>query len=135
MFTTPLRSEYIPPMPAKMSGVEKTNVDAIRSARKTVFKLPALDLVARIPSAIPTKPPPRVPDRKDQDVCADEEHDQALDDVGQVARELRVDLPRLKAVRRAEEKGAEQERREADAHRGVAAEQRDRDAEETDRGH
>ena len=40
----------------------------------------------------------------------------------------------LEAVGRAEEQRAEQERGEADADRGVAPEQRDRDAEEADGG-
>ena len=56
MFTTPLRSENMPPIPAKISGVEKTNVDAIRSARKTVFRLPTPERVARMPSPIPSTP-------------------------------------------------------------------------------
>ena len=64
MFTTPLRSENTPPMPAKTSGVEKTNIDAISEAVKTVLRLPVLECVARMPSAIPmsesaTAPQPR----------------------------------------------------------------------------
>ena len=56
MFTTPLRSENMPPMPAKTSGVEKTNIDAIRSARKTVFRFSVLDWIARMPRPIPARP-------------------------------------------------------------------------------
>ena len=43
--------------PAKTSGVENTNVCAIRSAWKTVFRLSVLECVARIPSPIPAHPP------------------------------------------------------------------------------
>ena len=32
MFTTPLRSEKMPPIAPKTSGVEKTNIDAISDA-------------------------------------------------------------------------------------------------------
>ena len=35
MFTTPERSENIPPIAAKVSGVAKTSIDAIRLAVKT----------------------------------------------------------------------------------------------------
>ena len=70
---------------------------------------------------------------EDEHVGADEEHDEALDHVGQVAGELRVDRARLQAVRRPEEQRAEEQRGEADADGGVAAEQRDRDPEEADR--
>ena len=51
-----------------------------------------------------------VPDVEDEHVGADEEHDQPLDDVGEVAGELGLDHARLQAVRRAEEERAEEER-------------------------
>ena len=35
MFTTPERSENMPPIAAKVSGVAKTSIDAIRLAVKT----------------------------------------------------------------------------------------------------
>ena len=43
-------------MPAKMSGVENTNVPAIRPALKTLFRFPAPERVARMPSAMPKTP-------------------------------------------------------------------------------
>ena len=68
---------------------------------------------------------------EDQHVGADEEHDEALDHGGQVAGELGpedlgIEVPRRGAV---VERGEEQ-RREPDADRRVAAEQRDGDADE-----
>src|SRR5262245_18645889 len=245
MFTTPERSEKMPPSAAKVSGVAKTSIDAIRLAVKTVFRLPTLDCIARsespqptIPAAIapqPTRPPPRVtatmphstatipsrighcgeraviggiarmkattpmtiptvptveelvsreraavptyvliglplerfvegsgvdrlesssqarrvasscralrgggggltpaplelpprvPHGQDQHVCPDEEHDEPLDHLGQMAREARVDRARLQAVRRAVEQGAEQEAGQSDADGRVPPEQR-----------
>ena len=74
-----------------------------------------------------------VPDGEDQHVGADEEHDRRLDHQRQVAGELgREDLGVEAARRRPVEERAEQERREADADRRVAAEQRDRDPDEAD---
>ena len=54
--------------------------------------------------------PARAPDVEDEHVGADEEHDQPLDHVGEVAGELRVDHARLQAVRRPEEQRAEEQR-------------------------
>src|SRR3954467_9651042 len=54
MFTTPLRSEYIPPIPANTSGVEKTSIDAISDAVKTLLRFSLPERVARIPSPIPS---------------------------------------------------------------------------------
>ena len=47
MFTTPERSENIPPIAAKMSGVAKTSIEAIRLAVKTSFRFAELERVAR----------------------------------------------------------------------------------------
>src|SRR3954463_9216577 len=67
MFTTPLRSEYIPQIPANTSGVEKTSIDAISDAEKTLLRFSLPERVARIPSPIPiaerTQRPPPVPRR------------------------------------------------------------------------
>src|SRR5215218_9565731 len=70
MFTTPERSENIPPSAAKVSGVAKTSIEAIRLGVKTSPRFPTLDCIARIaspppttPAAIappPTRPPPLV---------------------------------------------------------------------------
>src|SRR5439155_25418647 len=82
----------------------------------------------------PSWPPPNTaPDGEDEDVGADEEDDQPLDDQGQVAREVgvedrRVELPR----RRPYGQRAEQQRGEQDPDRVVPAEQRHRDAHEAD---
>ena len=56
MFTTPERSENMPPIAPKVSGVAKTSIEAIRLAVKTWSRLPTLDLVARSASAIPSTP-------------------------------------------------------------------------------
>src|SRR2546422_10927084 len=85
----------------------------------------------RLPHLRP-KPAPRVPDVEDEHVGADEEHDQPLDHVGEVAREVGRDYVRREAVRRAIQERAEEERGETGACRGVPAEEGDRDAEEAD---
>src|SRR5581483_7909425 len=76
--------------------------------------------------------PPRVPDVEDQDVGADEQHDQSLDHRRQVAGEARIEDVRVQTARRAVQEAAEEESRDARADRGVAPEQRDRDPEEAD---
>ncbi len=79
MFTTPLRSLNMPPMPAKTSGVENTNIDAIRSARKTVSRLPVLERVARTPRPIPSRPDATAPhpSRRSPRVIAQSPHESA----------------------------------------------------------
>ena len=42
MFTTPLRSENIPPIAPKMSGVANASICAIRAALKTASRFPML---------------------------------------------------------------------------------------------
>ena len=70
---------------------------------------------------------------EDEDVGADEQHDEALDHQRQVAGELRLEDLRVEVPRRRPvEERAEQERGEPDADRRVAPEQRDRDADEAD---
>ena len=54
--------------------------------------------------------PPRIPDIENEHVGADEEHDQPLDHVREVAGERGLDHIRLQAVRRSEEERAEEER-------------------------
>ena len=49
MLTTPLRSENIPPIAPKTSGVENANVWATRDGSKTALRFPVPDRVARIP--------------------------------------------------------------------------------------
>src|SRR4051812_7556586 len=264
MFTTPLRSENMPPIAPKTSGVENTNIDAISEAVKTMFRFDVLDRVARMPRPIPisaaatapqprrrrprsavespsvaaatpttigqriersaiggsarkqaktpsTMPatpavrgsrtrsqtgvsnrcanafigqplayervegvwgnrevpphetrrrgfdvgetwfppreraegerrsyrrppqqPPRVPHVEDEHVGADEEHDQPLDHVGEVAGEVGRDHVRREAVRRSEEKCPEEKCGETGPDSGVASEERDGDAEEAD---
>ena len=79
------------------------------------------------------KPAP-LPEVEDQDVGADEQQHERLDHRRQVAGELGLEDVRVEAARRgAVEQGAEQQRREEDADRGVAPEQRDGDADEADR--
>ena len=57
---------------------------------------------------------PRVPGVEDQEIGPDEEHDEPLDDEGQVARELRLEDLRVEvALRSAREQGAEEEGCEA----------------------
>jgi hypothetical protein len=85
----------------------------------------------RLPSGL--EPLALVPDGEDQQVGADEEHDQALDDLRQVAREVgpenvSVQVPR----RRAGEQRAEEQRGEQDSDRRVPAEERDGDPDEDD---
>ena len=62
MFTTPERSENMPPIAAKVSGVAKTSIDAIRLAVKTWSRLPVLERVARTPSATPSTPTTMAPE-------------------------------------------------------------------------
>ncbi len=61
MFTTPLRSENMPPIPANTSGVEKTSIEAIRSGRKTVFRFATDDCIASAPSPAPSTPEATAP--------------------------------------------------------------------------
>ena len=61
MFTTPLRSENMPPIAPKTSGVVKANVCAMSAASKTVFRFPVPDRVARIPSPMPRMPDATAP--------------------------------------------------------------------------
>ena len=71
-----------------------------------------------------------------QELGADEEDDQALDDDREVAGELGREHARVeRARRRADLEPAEEQRRERDADRGVPAEQRDGDADEADLAH
>ena len=57
-----------------------------------------------------------MPGGEDEEVGADEEHDEPLDDEGQVARELGLEDLRIEvALERPGEEGAEEESREADA--------------------
>ena len=77
-----------------------------------------------------------LPDVEDEHVGADEEQDERLDHQRQVAGELRREDRRVEAARRgAVDERAEEQRGEADADRGVAAEQRDGDADEADVRH
>ena len=74
-----------------------------------------------------------VPDGEDQDVGADEEDDETLDDQREVAARARARSTfEVEPVRRPVEEAAEEQRSEPDADRGVPAEQRDGDAEEAD---
>jgi hypothetical protein len=76
---------------------------------------------------------PRVPGVEDQQVGADEQDDEPLDQQGQIARELGLEDRRIQVpLRRSGEQRAEQERGEPGADRGIAAEQRDCDAEKAD---
>ena len=61
MFTTPLRSENMPPIAPKTSGVVNANVCAISCASKTALRLPTLERVARMPSPIPSRPAATAP--------------------------------------------------------------------------
>ena len=56
MFTTPERSENIPPSAPKVSGVAKTSIDAIRLAVKTWFRCAVLDCIASTARAVPRTP-------------------------------------------------------------------------------
>ncbi len=61
MLTTPLRSENVPAIAPKTSGVENTNIDAMSDAVKTRLSLPVLECVARMPSAMPITPAAKAP--------------------------------------------------------------------------
>ena len=61
MFTTPLRSENMPPIAPKTSGVANANVCAISAASKTAFRFPVPERVARMPSPIPIRPAATAP--------------------------------------------------------------------------
>src|SRR5438477_172229 len=112
MFTTPLRSENMPPIAATGSGGAH----------------PRLTRQA--------KPSPRLPDVDDQEVRADEEQDEGLDHQRQVACKLRREDRRIEAARRGPcQQSAEQECRESDADRGIAPEQGDGDSDEADVRH
>src|SRR5438034_8132471 len=77
------------------------------------------------------QPPRRVPDIEDEYVGADEEHDESLDDVREVARQLRLDDgARVEPVRSPEEKPAEEQRAQQGAEGGIAPEESHGDAEE-----
>ena len=56
MLTTPLRSENVPPIAAKTSGVVNASVCAISAASKTAFRWSVLEYVARIPRPSPITP-------------------------------------------------------------------------------
>ena len=109
----------------------------LRLAQALPHRIPVEPLRERVHARAPPHPqaPPAVPDVEDQDVGADEQHDQPLDHVREVAGELRLDHVRLQAVRRAEQERAEEQRGETGADGGVAPEQRDCDAEEADVRH
>ena len=78
------------------------------------------------------QPLARVPDVEDEDVGADEEDDQSLDDVGEVRRQLGLDHVRAETLRRPVESAPKSSDAEEHAERRVAAEQRDGDADEAD---
>src|SRR5690349_20699045 len=79
------------------------------------------------------QPPRRVPDIEDEHVSADEEHDESLDDVGEVARQLWLDDgARIEPMGGPEEKTAEEQRTQQSAEGGIAAEESHGDAEEAD---
>ena len=61
MFTTPLRSENMPPIAPKTSGVANAKVCASNEALKTTLRLPMLERVARIPSPRPITPAATAP--------------------------------------------------------------------------
>ena len=56
MFTTPERSENIPPSAPKVRGVAKTSIEAIRLAVKTWFRCAVLERVASTARAAPSTP-------------------------------------------------------------------------------
>src|SRR5438067_1055884 len=85
MFTTPLRSENTPPSEPNTSGVEKTNIDAIRDAVKTLFRFAVLERVARIPSPIPIRPAATAPQpslRRPEEQRAEQQRADACSDCG-----------------------------------------------------
>ena len=61
MFTTPERSENMPPIAAYVSGVAKTSIDAIRLAVKTSFRSAVLERVASTPRPTPRSPTTTAP--------------------------------------------------------------------------
>ena len=61
MFTTPLRSENMPPIAPKTSGVAKPSVCAISVASKTESRFAVLERVARMPRPIPRTPAATAP--------------------------------------------------------------------------
>jgi hypothetical protein len=61
MFTTPLRSENVPPIAAKTSGVAKPNVCATSVASNAASRFAVLDWRARSPSPIPRRPAATAP--------------------------------------------------------------------------
>ena len=61
MFTTPLRSENMPPIAPKTRGVAKPSVCAISVASNAAARFPVLERVARIPSPIPRMPAATAP--------------------------------------------------------------------------
>jgi len=59
MLTTPLRSQNIPPIAAKVSGVAQTSVDDSSADQTTTWsRLPTLARVESSPSTMPTRPAP-----------------------------------------------------------------------------
>src|SRR6266540_2228269 len=60
-FTTPLRSENMPPIAPKVSGVAKTSINAIREALKTWSRLLVLDWSAATASPAPSTPAATAP--------------------------------------------------------------------------
>src|SRR5919108_406655 len=139
MFTTPLRSENMPPSAANVSGVAYRSVAAVSADHvMTASRCGTAARVAKMPPTIPRMPaalelPPQLPEVDDEEVGPDEEDDEALDDPREVPRELgledvRVEVPRRRAV----EKRCEEDGGEEDPDRRVAAEQRHGDADERD---
>jgi hypothetical protein len=61
MFTTPLRSEKMPPIAAKTRGVAKLSVCATSVASNAESRFPVLERVARMPSPIPSRPDATAP--------------------------------------------------------------------------
>jgi hypothetical protein len=61
MFTTPLRSENMPAIAPKTSGVAKAKDCASSAASKTVFRFSVPERVARMPSPMPIRPAATAP--------------------------------------------------------------------------
>ena len=61
MFTTPLRSENIPPSAPNVSGVAKTSIEAMIEALKTSFRLLVPDWRASTPRPAPSTPAATAP--------------------------------------------------------------------------
>ena len=79
-------------------------------------------------------PAPRLEDSQSDQIGRDQQHDQALDHQREVRRQVRVEHARVQeAVGRPGLKCAEQQGSEHHADRGVASQQRHRDAQEADR--